>query len=269
MNAAENRISVSLIVPLYNGSEYIENFLQMTENQSLQELEVILVDDCSTDGWVEKAEKYLAGREFGEKVRFLSTEVNSGPGAARNVGLQVALGEYVCFVDCDDEFEKDYCELLYLEAKRCDADMVCCDAECDGRLLKAPDFKAGELSVETRARILATFVTRLWTYTFRRQFLIDNKIAFPATRSAEDTAFVTLGWFQAKRASHLPKALYRYILRSNSLSSKRMQERSKQRKESMNIIKTHAKAEDLRIGIALKWLLFKKGTLMAIKDRLQ
>jgi len=187
---------------------------------------------------------------------------------ARNVGLQAARGEYVCFVDCDDEFETDFCEQLYLEAKRYDADMVCCDAMSGDKILDGPDFKTGILSPRIRAKILSSFVTRLWTYTFRRQFLIDNDIHFPPTRSAEDTAFVTLSWLKAGRASHLPRVLYRYMQRPNSLSAGKMMERSEQRTKSMDFIRNHAKADGLRTGIALKWLLFKKGTLMAIKDRL-
>lgn len=262
-------IYFSLIVPVFNGAPFVEHFLQIALGQTLEDMEVIMVDDCSTDGWRAMAEEYLNGKAGAEKVKFFSTSVNGGPGAARNVGLLAARGEYVCFLDCDDEFEADFCEQLYLEAKRYGADMICCDAKCGERALKGPDFPAGNISSKIRTKILASFVTRLWTYAFRRQFLIDNNIVFPATRSAEDSAFVTMAWLKAERASHLPKALYEYIVRPDSLSRARMRDRAKQRLASMRYLKAHAPEVEFPVYLALNWAILKKGYLMALKDLLR
>ncbi|MBQ0024234.1 MAG: glycosyltransferase [Bacteroidales bacterium] len=263
-----NELKVSLVVPVYNGADYIVHFLQIALGQTLSDIEIILVDDCSTDDWLSRANAFLKGREDADavRVRFLSTPVNGGPGAARNIGLAGAVGKYVCFVDCDDEIAPDYCESLYCEAEKYSADMVCCDALTDGKLLKSPDFTPGVLTEKGRAAILLSFVTRLWTYMFCRKFLIDNNIHFPQTRSSEDTAFVTLAWLKAGRASHLPKALYNYIPQPGSLSRRKMHDRAHQRLESMRFIKVNSGKPGFAVSMALKLMIMKKGWLMVLKD---
>lgn len=264
-----NNIYFSLIVPVFNGAPFVEHFLQIALGQTLEDMEVIMVDDCSTDGWRAMAEEYLNGKAGAEKVKFFSTSVNGGPGAARNVGLKEARGKYVCFVDCDDYFPADYCQQLYEEAEKWNADMVCCDMVCEDKIMPGPSFQSGEISMRKRFRIISTFATRITTYAFRRQFLIDNNIVFPATRSAEDSAFVTMAWLKAERASHLPKALYEYIVRPDSLSRARMRDRAKQRLASMRYLKTHAPEVEFPVNLALNWAILKKGYLMALKDLLR
>ena len=118
-------IKVSVIIPVYNAEKYLRQCLDSVLGQSLKELEVICVDDGSTDSSREIIMEY-ANRDG--RVKSLS-QSNSGPGAARNLGLSVANGENVIFLDADDWFECDFLEKTCACIERTEADICICKAE--------------------------------------------------------------------------------------------------------------------------------------------
>lgn len=109
---------ISVIVPVYNAKDTIVNCLGNLLNQTFSDMEIILVDDASTDG----SDKILqdAKNQFPDKVRVFRQEHNQGPGAARNVGLEVARGDYIGFVDADDVIDVTMYEKLYDVIGECD-----------------------------------------------------------------------------------------------------------------------------------------------------
>lgn len=112
---------VSIIVPVYNVEPYIDKCLQSITGQTYQNLEIICVNDCSTDKSVDIVRKYASqdGR-----VQLFSTKVNSGLSAARNVGMEQASGEYLTFIDSDDFISNTYIEDLVQEAQKSSADIT-------------------------------------------------------------------------------------------------------------------------------------------------
>ena len=106
-------LKVSVIVPVYNGEKYIEECMDSIVGQTLREIEIICVDDGSTDGSPEILERF---RRQDKRVRLISQE-NAGAGAARNRGFKEAGGEYLSFLDADDFFEPDMLETAYRKAK--------------------------------------------------------------------------------------------------------------------------------------------------------
>ena len=268
---------VSLIVPLHKASRYIAPCLVGLLEQTLEEIEVLFVDDCDPEASLETVHKMLEGYAGGKQFRFLRTEVNGGPGIARNLGLSQARGEYVAFVDCDDALEPDYCSRLYAAACAHGADLVCCDAYIGeygnpaGGILQSPSFVPGEISAATRRRILRTFVTYLWTYLFRREFLQVNGIVFPPEHSSEDSCFVTCAWLTATRAVHIDEPLYHYIIRRTSVSKRRDRSRARSRVASMRCVKAFASERNLLrpYGPQIRWILLKKGYMSALLDLLR
>lgn len=138
MNDLENRQNsfplISIIVPVYNVQEYLERCVVSLLHQTYHNLEIILIDDGSTDD-SPKLCKELQNRDA--RIKFVS-QINQGIGAVRNLGLSMAHGEYVGFVDSDDWVDEDmYESLLKLMLER-NADVVCCahyrEGEIDGKI---------------------------------------------------------------------------------------------------------------------------------------
>lgn len=116
-------VKVSIIVPIFNMQKYLPACIESIIGQTLKEIEIILVDDGSTDKSLEICKKY-AMRDHRIKI---ITQDNSGVSAARNKGLEVASGEYIGFVDADDWIEREMYESMYGQAQRIKAEVILCD----------------------------------------------------------------------------------------------------------------------------------------------
>lgn len=238
---------VSVIIPVYNTRDYIVTCIESLMNQTLDDIEVLFVDDHGMDDSIAvakaKVESYAGPKSF----RFIETSANSGPGTARNVGIQAATGEYVAFLDSDDWLEVTFCELLYKAASRRDADLACCDiyldnvADSESKVVTNPRIKDGDFTDRKKANYMTHFVTYFVTYVYRRQFLVDNGLWFPQTRSAEDSCFLTCCILAARKMASVTKPLYHYMMRNASLSFKLDALRYQQKLASFNEMMSYAK----------------------------
>ena len=104
-----NKSLVSLIVPVYNAEEFLDECMDSVSNQSYKNIEIILVNDGSTDGSAVKCDNYVANDKRVKVVH----QTNRGVSGARNVGIDMAVGKYVCFIDADDAIHKDFVKTLY------------------------------------------------------------------------------------------------------------------------------------------------------------
>ena len=263
---------VSIIIPVYQAKETIAACLDSVIAQTMDDLEVLLVDDHGGDGSIDAAQQQIDDYAGPIRFRVLSTDVNSGPGVARNLGIRHATGEYVSFLDSDDTLDPAFCEKLYAVAHPIHADLVCCDAlkHQAGKtdVLRNPAFPAGPISDHSRRHILRHVVTYLWTYLFRREFLLENGISFPPSRSAEDSCLVCCCWLSAHSAAHVDETLYHYTVAPASLSFRRDPLRWRQRLSSFSAFSDYARDKGLlgRYRCTIRWISFKKGHLMAVKD---
>ena len=121
-----NNIKVSIVAAVYNLEKYLPRCLDALVNQTLQEIEILCVDDGSTDSAPQIIDEYA--KKYPEKVKAFHKE-NGGEFTTRNYGLERATGEYVTFVDTDDWVESDWAEKLYNAAKENDADLAVCGVE--------------------------------------------------------------------------------------------------------------------------------------------
>lgn len=141
---------ISVIVPVYNVKPYLQKCVDSIRNQTYQNLEIILVDDGSTDGSGEMCDEY-ANKD--SRVIALHQK-NAGQGAARNLGLDTAHGEWVGFVDADDWIDLNYYEKLVQAAETADADMACCDRRIydeEGNLTYEVKIVEGKRKLKIRA----------------------------------------------------------------------------------------------------------------------
>ena len=119
---SEQEVKVSVIMPVYNACRYIRPAIDSILAQTLKEIELICIDDGSTDTSLDMIKIYQKGDS---RIRIL-TETNAGPGLARNNGFKRARGEYVAFLDADDFYEPDMLESLYNAAVEKDLDIAIC-----------------------------------------------------------------------------------------------------------------------------------------------
>ena len=154
---------ISIIIPIYNAGPYIEACLASIVAQTLDNIEVLLVDDHGRDDSMERARRFVDTYLGNKNFCFLATPHNMGPGPARNVGIEAAQGEYIAFIDSDDVVEADFCEQLYTAAKQYDADLAYCQAQlvkgAETQPMNNPVIESGAFSGKKRCFFLTHYTT--------------------------------------------------------------------------------------------------------------
>ena len=141
-------------------------------DQTMDDIELLLVDDHGSDDSMQLAQAYIEAHPTNKQVRFLATPRNMGPGAARNVGINAARGEYIGFVDSDDVVSPDFCEQLYAAAMEHDADLVYCQAQLvkphEVLPIHNPVIAGGAFDGESRCFFLTHYITLFVSFLYRR-----------------------------------------------------------------------------------------------------
>jgi glycosyltransferase involved in cell wall biosynthesis len=205
--------SVSVIVPVFNKARYLAACLDSVLGQSLRNIEIICLDDASTDGSVEILARYA---DLDPRVKLISASTNRGPGPRRNLGIAAARSAYVQFTDADDVLPETALETLY---RRAIDDQV---AVVRGSVAAfESDFPEG-LEVLVNASDKSAFDPledrSFWIpwwhhcYLISRDLLLHNQLGYPALRSGEDPVFLTSVLVAAERISTVPHVTYHYRL---------------------------------------------------------
>lgn len=207
-------IKVSVIVPVYKVEKFIGRCIRSLMEQTLQEVEFIIVDDCSPDNSIAVAKAVI--EDFPERkgqVRIVRHEENKGLPAARNSGLAIAGGEYVFHCDSDDFTEPDMLQRMYSEAKRKDADIVWCDWYLsfgqNERYMKQPGYATPQMAL--KGILGGVMKYNVWNKLVRRTLYADNGILFPAGYGmGEDMTMIRL-FACAQKVSYIPEGFYHYV----------------------------------------------------------
>ena len=175
-------MKVSIIVPVYNVEQYLRECLKSLINQTEKDIEIILVDDGSTDKSGDICDEYA------KRDRRISVihQKNQGQSAARNKGLEISCGEYVMFVDSDDYIVADACKTLYLVAISHNADIVSADILNEKDKIKNPDFRKinNENTLVSTCEFLREKIETMtydivpWLYFVKREFINKSKLRF-------------------------------------------------------------------------------------------
>lgn len=212
---------VSVIVPIYNVEQYLKRCVDSLLAQTYQNIEILLVDDCSTDHCAQIA------KEYSEKnpgiCRFIQREKNGGLSAARNTGMDASKGEWTAFVDSDDWVTEDYIESLYVIAQNDNADIVVNNSyyvfynkDNYHAVHSAPSISTSsdwkDKIVDQRFFAVAKL--------FRKSFLEEQGIRFPEDIwRCEDISTIIPLFTRTNKISVIHKPTYYYFQRSNSLSN--------------------------------------------------
>ncbi|MDR0483989.1 MAG: glycosyltransferase [Alphaproteobacteria bacterium] len=222
-----NLIKVSLIVPFYNVGKYFEDCIKSLINQDMLDMEIILVNNCSTDGSLSIAEKYA---KVDSRIKIIHNKINKMAGGGRNTGLLQAVGEYIWFIDSDDYISENpnTVQKLYNEAHNINADWLMFDIYNNNHIKGSSIIKDAnlmeDLSIfndnESIANILANFYFThgIWKIFFKTGFLIKNECYFLENNKLED--YVSPLWLlKGNIAGYLQQPFYVYRKRENSITT--------------------------------------------------
>ena len=220
---------VSVIIPVYNGEKYLKKCLDSVCNQTLNNIEIICVNDGSTDDTYNILEKYASKYE---NMKIISI-IHSGQGVARNVALNEATGEYVSFVDADDWIELNALETLYFKAKQDNLELLffqminyidssnkfvetdLYNHKCfENNNVKENDVFNSDFTKNFLFEIPVGPVSKL----YKKEFLDLHNLRFPEKMIFEDNAFFYNVYFKCNYAGFLKKQLYFRRRHDNSVT---------------------------------------------------
>jgi CDP-glycerol glycerophosphotransferase len=201
---------ISVVVPFHNNEDLLGDCLRSIARQTHANLEVIMVDDGSTDGSVE-----IAKRRAADDPRFILIRVpNGGPGYARNRGIEQATGEFLAFVDADDMLPSHACEVMLHTLQQSGSDFASGGVERIGPMGITP---SGMHAQAIKTRRIATHISRtpelfwdvsVWNKMFRKSFWDASHLSFPEVRAWEDLQAMTRAHVLARAVDVIPDPIY-------------------------------------------------------------
>ena len=270
---------VSIIVPIYNTQDYIAKCLDCLLNQTLKEIEIICVDDGSTDDSSQIVKEFI---QKDDRIKLIEQE-NKKQGAARNAGTSIAQGEYIGFVDSDDWVDLDYFEKLYVSAKKFDSDIALATNVRigNGKTKKRLDIQKEEFFTNLQDKFDVCKLAKNPCPTnkiYKIEFLKSNNITWPENCYCEDKLFVTKAIYFANGVVCVPDINYYYFRNPNSTvntkTKKHLQEitndKNKARLETLNFLKeSNAKIRDKEFWAITKEIKFLNVPIITIKESLK
>ncbi|WP_118195442.1 glycosyltransferase family 2 protein [Albibacterium indicum] len=250
---------VSIIVPVYNAEETLHSTLASLKAQTYKRLELIFVDDCSTDGSSIILNKFLSeydkGQFFG--IQLVRHFENSGVATARNTGLDQAQGDYIYFVDADDWIEPNTVELLVEEAVQSMADIVgfnwFLSFKENEREMRQPEFSSAQEAVEWM--MMGKMRWNLWLFFVKRSLYEDHAVRFlEGMNMGEDMLVMIKLFVYARKVHHVDSALYHYG-RSNSDSLTNVYSSRHIEEVTQNVRELEAFLSDSKFGVESKSLI--------------
>ena len=205
-------VKVSIIVPVYNVDQYLPRCLESLLGQKLREIEIIAVNDGSTDRSGEILTKYA---KVDRRLIVLSQE-NGGLSSARNAGLSIAKGKYIGFVDSDDYVEKNMFQLLFQAAEESKCDFAECDLfhDVDGACYVEHGvalYNSGEMLMMGRSVV--------WNKIYLRDWLTETGVTFQNGLIYEDVAFYAMLIPHLRKVCYVKEPLIHYVQRSHSINA--------------------------------------------------
>ncbi len=213
---------VSVIVPIYNVEAYLEKCITSIINQTYTNIEIILINDGSTDTSLKICQEY---QKLDNRIIILNKN-NEGLSAARNDGIAKSKGKYICFIDGDDYISPNYIEKLYNDLTKHKADISVCNfyyenyqgsltkkKECQNQIYTSTEALKDIFLIQKNLEIM------VWNKLYKKELFTKNNITFPKSMIHEDN-FVTYKLFaKSKRISLINDKLYYYVQRNNSITN--------------------------------------------------
>lgn len=217
-------MKISVIIPVFNAQDYLERCIDSILNQTLSEIEVICIDDCSTDNSYDIIKKYA---EKDDRIISLKNEKNIGQGLIRNIGIDIAKGEYISFVDCDDWIELNMFEKLYEVTNVKKYDVIGANFFCDFSDGKVAIPNLEDVEKFDKQFLVAECITASvkyfspnppWGKLYKREYINKIGLRFESERVLmyEDKFFNISLFMTNPDIFYIKDPYYHYIIRSGS-----------------------------------------------------
>lgn len=247
---------ISIIIPVYNVKDFVGKCLDSIARQKYENLDIVIVDDGSTDGSGKIGDEFAA---LDKRMRVFHKK-NGGLSDARNFGIKKAKGEIIAFVDSDDLVSEDFVSVMYEEMTKSDADIVVCGynlVKPKKEVMSGKEAAAKLLTQQENIDIVA------WNKLYKKSLFMDNNIWFPKGQKHEDTLTTYKVLSKARKVAYLDEALYCYVERGDSImKTGRIEERLEMRelaaKEAIQYCKND---DDLESAAEVSLLLAKYAFL--------
>jgi glycosyltransferase involved in cell wall biosynthesis len=215
-----NQPIVSVVVPLYNAASFMSRAIESILRQTYTNLEIILVNDGSSDNTLKMCSSYAQS----DKRFVIYSQVNAGAAAARNVGVSLATGKYLTFIDSDDWVDDEYLAKLVKAAQDSNSQISVCD------YFYVEDEVSRRRKVHSKSKVLSgteavrdflldgsILETMLWNKLYERELFIGNDITIPKAKIYEDTRVMYQILFYANKVAYIDVPLYYYAQRAGSV----------------------------------------------------
>lgn len=227
------KMKLSIIVPVYNAEHFLDKCIKSVQSQTLQDFELILVNDGSKDNSLEICKKY--SQEDSRIIVF--NQENSGQSKARNVGLENANGEYIAFLDSDDWVDSDYYERLVVACEKNEAEVSCGSILRVRKNYQKYRIKYTEEKVYTNSQEKIDIahvpdMCYVWNKVYKKEFLDRINLKFVEGMFFEDVDFVTRAVYFSNKIVTVPDTYYHYWTNRNS-TVKTMKISDKKRADSL------------------------------------
>lgn len=216
------RINVTIAIPIYNVAGFIKQSLQSALNQTIDNYEILILNDCSTDDSVEVIQKLAENADA--LLTIYNSKQNCGVGVMRNKAIELAQGEYLYFLDSDDIMIQNCLEIMLSEARKYDSDLVIGshidvrgDVERMNKEVQHVFLNKDEFALYAFDKRYG-YAGGVWNKLFKVDLLRRCNIMFPEYRVGEDVPFIFRLITQVNRVVLIDEVTYKYIIRPGSLS---------------------------------------------------
>lgn len=219
-NSQANTPLVTIVVPIYNVEKYLKECLASIMDQTYRNIEIILVNDGSTDSSGTTAEKIAKD----DSRIIVLHKINGGLSEARNTGINIANGKYITFIDSDDYIDKRFIEKLLYSALKFNADIIQCDNSRKSNLIGSGSNKATSITGLAAFEKLMRYKTispTAWAKLYKLSLFKNNGLSFPIGRLHEDTALLYKLIYFSKQIVCISSTLYYYRINNTSIMNSR------------------------------------------------
>ena len=260
---------VSIIIPVYNNERFLDKCLTSVLNQTLNDVEIIIINDGSTDGSYTKLQEY----EQSHSNIILLNQPNAGQAAAINRGLDVAQGEYIGFVDADDYIELDMFENLYKEAEENQLDLVICNwdrVNQDGALISYHDHSQVDGKILNRNEVIREFFLNKdelvegfsWNKLIKRNLFTEYNIRYFNIRY-EDIPTIFKILTKVNRCKYINRKFYHYVQHESQITHTKSERNVRGFIEAIEIIHDILIEENLYSQFKDDYFIYRSGCFFA------
>ncbi len=215
------KTKVSIIIPIFNGEKYIKRCLDNINNQTLKNLEIIIVNDASTDN-TKNILLNLNKSLYKNAIKVITLKQNKGVSNARNIGLKYSIGEYIQFIDVDDTIEKNALKIVYNKCKNLNLDICIFNYNEIINNKTLPSKYKYENKLLKHENLIKHFLVdkispSIWDKLFKKNFLIENNLKFDKDLNiCEDLLFVLNSFIKSSKVYTINNYFYNYYQNVNS-----------------------------------------------------